>query len=53
MPVAASKPINPFLAGKRSLRRPSDHQDYAASFTAITASQAGLAALVGIIRSSA
>ena len=27
--------------------------DYAASFTAITASQAGLAALVGIIRSSA
>jgi hypothetical protein len=30
-----------------------DHQDYAASSTAITASQAGLAALVGIIRNSA
>jgi hypothetical protein len=29
------------------------HSDYAASFTAISASQAGLAALVGIIRSAA
>jgi putative transposase len=30
-----------------------DHQDYAASFTAIAAFQAGLAQLVGIIRSAA
>jgi hypothetical protein len=28
---------SPFQVGKRSLRRPSDRQDYAASFTAMTA----------------
>jgi hypothetical protein len=44
---------SPFLVGKKSLRRSSDNWDYAASFTAITASQAGLATLVGIIRNSA
>jgi hypothetical protein len=44
---------SPFLAGKRSLRRSSDHKDYAASFTEISASQASLGALVGIIRNSA
>jgi hypothetical protein len=44
---------SPFLAGKRSLCRSSDHKDYAAFFTAISASQAGLAALIGIIRSAA
>jgi hypothetical protein len=44
---------SPFLAGKRSLRRPSDRWDYAASFAAITAAQADLAAMVGIIRNSA
>jgi hypothetical protein len=44
---------SPFLAGKRSLRRSPDHKDYAASFTEISASQASLGALVGIIRNSA
>jgi hypothetical protein len=42
-----------FLGRKEESAPASNHQDYATSFTAIAASQLGLATLVGIIRRSA
>jgi hypothetical protein len=44
---------SPSLDGKEESAPPSDGSDYAASYEAIAASQAGMAVEIGIIRTSA